>query len=556
MRFPEITRFLTGVGIPVFSLRSQSSCGVGEFPDLVLLGDWCRCTGLDLIQILPVNDTGTDPSPYNAQSAFALHPIYIRLEDVPGWEICRDDIRNARQTFEAGERLQYLSVLRFKMEMLHRIFQHEHAAIIEDDALREWIRLNHWLGAYSEFLGRANDLFVAWIQYHLDRQLNTAAMKLDAMGVTLKGDIPILLSVRSADVRTNPLLFNTKLRAGAPPDMYSGEGQNWKFPSFRWEEMERDGFAWWRERLERASRFYHAYRIDHVLGFFRIWVIPEAEESAALGYYAPAHSISEDKLLLDAGLGKSDIVDLVQSHALLRTDTGYAPAWYWPHSSAFLRLDEPGRSKLRTVIENYWNGQEGLWQEHGRKLLRAIAKSTDMLVCAEDLGVVPKCVPEVLEDLGILGLRVERWTDQKGRLTSPTRFPRLTVSTTSTHDSSTLRGWWQEQGWDRQEYFKGLNLPGSCPDFLTTEVCAAILERNLDSNSLITVFPLQDFFALHYDLRTPDPAAERINVPGVQSTDNWTYRMKRPLESLLAYSAFNDRLRGFIARRRNKPLQD
>ena len=556
MRFPDITRFLTGVAIPVSSLRSKSSCGVGEFPDLVLLGEWCRRTGLDLIQILPVNDTGLDPSPYNAQSAFALNPVYIRLEDVPGWDICQDDIRNVRRSFEAAERLQYGSVLRFKMEMLHRIFQHNHAAIADDETLRQWISRNHWLEAYSEFVSPADDLFSGWIQYHLDRQLNNASLKLDAMGVALKGDIPILLSAESADVRANSSLFDTQLRVGAPPDMFSKEGQDWRFPSFRWPEMERDGFAWWRERFERASRFYHACRIDHVLGFFRIWVIPEAEESATLGYYMPARRIRADELSQDAGLEDSEVEELLQSHALVRTETGYAPAWYWPHSPAFMRLDERKRSRLRTLIEAYWNGQEELWREHGRKLLGAIAKFTDMLVCAEDLGVVPKCVPEVLEELGILGLRVERWSDQDGHLASPDRLPRLTVSTTSTHDSSTLRGWWQEQGWNRQEYFACLNLPGSCPGCLTTEVCAAILERNLNSNSLIVVLPLQDLFAIHYDLRTPDPAAERINVPGVKSAGNWTYRMKLPIESLLAYDLYNDYLKGFIARRRNKALRD
>ncbi len=554
MRFPNITRFLTGVAIPVSSLRSQSSCGVGEFPDLVLLGEWCRRTGLDLIQILPVNDTGLDPSPYNAQSAFALNPVYIRLEDVPGWDICRDDIRKARGCFEGAERLQYGSVLRFKMEMLHRIFQHNQPGIADDETLRHWMSRNHWLAAYSEFRGRTNGLFTAWIQYHLDRQLRDAALKLQAMGIALKGDIPILLSAESVDVRVNPSLFDTERRVGAPPDMFSKEGQNWRFPSFHWPEMERDGFAWWRERLDRASGFYHACRIDHVLGFFRIWVIPEAEESASLGYYTPARRISADELSQDAGLGAGEIEELLQSHALVRAEAGYAPAWHWHDSPAFMRLGEGKRSRLRTLIEAYWNGQEKLWREHGRKLLGAITKSTDMLMCAEDLGVVPACVPEVLEELGLLGLRVERWGDGSGR--HPGKFPRLTVSTTSTHDTSTLRGWWQEQGWNRHEYFGWLNLPGSCPDYLTTEVCAAILERNLNSNSLIAVFPLQDLFALHYDLRTPDPADERINVPGVESAGNWTYRMKLPIESLLAYGLYNDYLKEFIARRRNRAPRD
>jgi 4-alpha-glucanotransferase len=556
MRFPNITRFLIGVAVPVSSLRSRSSCGVGEFPDLVLLGEWCRRTSLDMIQILPVNDTGFDPSPYNARSAFALNPVYIRLEDVPGGTSYLDDIGDARLRFEAAERLQYRSVLRFKMEMLERIFRRNRASIATDETLRQWMQANPWLETYSEYCGRSNELYFGWTQYHLDRQLRDAAQKLHAMGIALKGDIPILLSTQSADVHFNPSLFNTRLRVGAPPDMFSREGQNWKFPSFCWPEMERDDYAWWRNRVERASRFFHACRIDHVLGFFRVWVIPEAVESASLGYFEPAERISVDALSKDSGLGSGEISELVQSHALLRTETGYAPAWYWHQSPALMHLDVRGRAKLRELIDEYWNGQDEHWRKHGRKVLGVIKESTDMLLCGEDLGVIPDCVPEVLEELEILGLRVERWSGNNGQLCSPEHFPRLTVSTTSTHDSSTLRCWWQEQGWNRNEYFCSLNLPGSCPDYLTTEVCAAILERHLNSNSLIVTIPLQDLFALHYDLRTLDPNKERINVPGVESAENWTYRMKLPIEALLAYDAYNDYLKGFVTRRRNKTFQD
>jgi 4-alpha-glucanotransferase len=544
--------FLTGVAVPVFSLRSDTSCGVGEFLDLIPLGSWCRRTGLELIQILPVNDTGSDPSPYNAQSAFALHPIYIRLENVPGWEICAVEIVAARQQFEAANRLQYERVLRFKTEILQRIFEHQRDVIRLDATFHEWIERNQWLEGYWKFLGKPA-LFTAWVQYHLDRQLRYAAQQLDAMGVALKGDVPILLSPDSADVRHNPTLFNMGLRVGAPPDMFSRDGQNWRFPSFRWQEMERDGFTWWRERLQRASHFYHAYRIDHVLGFFRIWMIPEDKESAALGYYEPAIRIRLEQLL-SAGLNELEIKELVESYSLIRTESGYAPAWYWRDSTAYRNLDEPRRSKLHNLIEDYWAGQEALYRQHGRKLLESITKSTDMLVCGEDLGVVPQCVPETLEELGILGLRVERWAETDARPIPPTAYPRLTVSTTSTHDSSTLRGWWEEPGWNREAYFKQLNLDGNCPQYLTTEVCAAILKRNLNSNSMIVVLPLQDLFALHYDLRSLDTAGERINVPGVQDEINWTYRMKPSIESLIAYEAYNDYLAQLISLRRTKSL--
>lgn len=554
MRFPTIDHFITGVAAPVSCLRTRLSCGVGEFPDLVPFGEWCKRTGLELIQILPVNDTGADPSPYNAQSAFALNPIYARLEDVPGWEICSEDIATARKQFEAAERLQYRTVRRFRMDMLRRIFEHTHEDIATDAALHEWIYNNRWLDAYGKFLEGATELFTAWIQYHLDCQLRKAALKLDAMGIALKGDIPILLSLDSADFQYNPRLFDKNLRVGAPPDMFSREGQNWRFPSFRWAEMERDDFRWWRDRLHRASRFYHAYRIDHVLGFFRSWVIPEAQESAALGYYEPARGIRLAELLNEANLTENAVADLVKSHALVRTETGFAPAWHWRDSPAYQNLEEPSRSRLHTLIERYWTGQETLWRDCGRRLLDAIAKSTDMLVCGEDLGVIPECVPQVLEELDILGLRVERWAGNGGGFAAPKTFPRLTVNTTSTHDSSTLREWWEEQEWNRDEYFALLGVQGYRPQFLTTEVCAAIIERNLNSNSVITVLPLQDLFALHYDLRTPDPAAERINLPGVQNDKNWTYRMKLQIESLLAYDAYNDYLASLIVRRRNRSL--
>jgi len=556
MRFPKITRFLTGVAVPVSSLRSQSSCGIGEFPDLVLFGEWCRRTGMDLIQILPVNDTGFDPSPYNARSAFALNPVYLRLEDVPGWEICADNILAARRRYESSETLQYRNVLQFKLETLERIFRHNRAAIAADKALQEWMQANPWLKTYSEYCGRSKELFHGWTQYHLELQLKSAALQLHAMGIALKGDIPILLSAQSADVNFNPSLFNTKLRVGAPPDMFSKEGQNWKFPSFRWEEMERDNYAWWRSRLERASRFFNACRIDHVLGFFRVWVIPESVASAAHGYFEPANRIPAKALLQDFELEVHELEKLVHSKTLLRTEGGYAPSWYWHHSSELMQLNDRSGGRLRKRIHEYWDGQESPWRDHGRKVLGALAESTDMLLCGEDLGVIPSCVPEVLEDLDILGLRVERWSDRDGRLCSPETYPRLTVSTTSTHDSSTLRCWWQEHGWNRHEYFHALNLPGNCPDYLTTEVCAAIMERQLNSNSLIVVLPLQDLFALHYDLRTMDPHAERINVPGVESDENWVYRMKLPIEALLAYDSYNNYVKRFIDHRRTKTLQD
>jgi 4-alpha-glucanotransferase len=414
---------------------------------------------------------------------------------------------------------------------------------------------------------------------------------LSAQGVLLKGDIPILMNRDSVDVWLHPELFDQQHRAGAPPDMFSPEGQNWGFPVYAWEQHRREGFRWWRARLQRAAEFFDAIRIDHVLGFFRIWRIPAGETGGTLGHFDPAADLHKSTLVDDFGperlrwlsvphipssaietiFGRSkhlaaglfetvgdgeqlnfaarirDERDLIaaaeneeqraflleryRDRALLRTGTDtYAPAWYFRDSSAYASLETQERRALEDAVHAYYERSEEIWRTRGHELLRMIAESTEMIVCAEDLGVVPDCVPEVLGSLGILGLRVERWTrrwDEPGEPPiAPSDYPRLSVATSSVHDTTPLRGWWQESRSERLE-------PG--PVDLTPPRCAAMIRRIAQGNSLICVVQIQDLLALTTDLRLPDPARERINVPGTEGSHNWSYRIPVTLPQLRSH---------------------
>ena len=589
MQFPTFTSFLTGIAVPVFSLRSRESCGTGEFADLIQLGTWCQAVGLDLIQILPVNDTGADPSPYNARSAFALHPLFIRLSQVPGAEPFAAEIDACRLRLNHQSRLSYSNVLSFKLILLRRIYEMQKSQIHQDGAFHAWVAANPWLQSYCIFCllqehyhGQAwqcwgpwrvpqadqleqywhmhqdDVLFHAWVQYHLEQQLRQAAMALSAMGIALKGDIPILLSQESADVWTYPELFNLDWRVGAPPDMFSPEGQNWQFPSLNWDCLERSGFAWWRQRLQHAAKFYHAFRLDHVLGFFRVWILPAGHPSGVLGRFEPTVRLSWADLL-QTGLSTQDVDNLVQTQGLLPLEDGFTPAWYYDHNPTFQQLSVDTQNGIRALVDAYWQRQEALWKGVGLKRLSMISQASDMRVCAEDLGTVPACVPDVLAALNILGLKIERWSrawhQPNQPFIDPKTYPRLSVCSPSTHDTTTLRGWWEaELSEDRAQYCSLLGVSETCPTELTPDLSAKIIERNLQANSLLCVFAIQDLLGLESSLRTLAPADERINIPGDASPLNWTYRMPESLETLLGLDTFNSKMKRLIEPRRNRSL--
>ncbi|MBF0537385.1 MAG: 4-alpha-glucanotransferase [Nitrospirae bacterium] len=665
MKFGAITHYLTGVAVPVSAIRTEEGCGIGEFLDLVPFGAWCKKAGLDVIQILPINDTGRDTSPYNALTAFALHPIYIRLQELATdkLELKEDfatEIKETTATLNALKSVNYNEVGQFKLTMLKKIYTLNKTRILSNKDILSWIQSKPWLKQYTVYrvLKDLNEqrhwqswsslnnpstsdiegfwdkhtdevMFYAWVQFELDGQLTKASRALEDMGLRLKGDIPILINEDSADVWAQRQYFDLSQRAGAPPDMFSEKGQNWRFPCYNWAALEKEDYKWWRQRLKQAANFYHTYRIDHVLGFFRIWQIPEPEHTGVLGSYEPASwlsktdlkvigfddetlkhmviptftksyirsffgndservinnyfllaSVNNDNYIFANNISSENVImslpeelhikdkllELYWDRVMLtnpkapRDQYQYQPTWFYYKTRTFNNLPEVQRKQLNELIERNKPRHEEIWKVNGRRLLKMMAETTDMLVCAEDLGAIPDCVPGVLAEMKILGLRIERWareyTKPDAPYIPPAQYPRLSVASPSVHDTSTLRGLWEEPNWDRNQYFPLLGLSGAAPNYLTTEVAASIIRRNLGANSLITIILLPDLLSLYYNLRTSSPEEERINVPGTYNDKNWTYRMKDTVSYLLEYNEYNMYIKGLVDERRNRPLKD
>jgi 4-alpha-glucanotransferase len=651
MLYGNLDHFQTGVAIPVSGLRSRLSCGIGEYADLALLGRWAQKAHLDLVQILPINDTGHMSSPYSALSAFALHPIYLRMQEIPGAEEFLDQIR-AFAAMHQGPTIDYEAVLHFKLDLLGQIWakQSKQRRVIQE--VEAWEAANPWIqtyGLYSHFktlqghkawwqwsdaYAKASPIkleawatkyksavrFYAWVQMHAENQLREAVLEMQNMGVRLKGDIPILINEDSADSWGHPELFDMKNRAGAPPDMFCYTGQNWGFPCYQWDALAQTDYAWWKDRLRHAAKFYHAFRIDHVLGFFRIWQIPSQHRTGMLGRFVPSLSLHTKELLgiglsqdwlqilsvphfkaadLDAawvglpgkwssyfvlhgdwyvfspelkdenaleqldvpGEIKGRLFELFWNRMLLQFEgepDAWYPYWYCGEARIAQHLDAGLRSKLFELLGQLASRQEAAWEQNGENLLRMMSSTTDMLVCAEDLGVVPDCVGPTLERLNILSLKIERWARDYHSVgqpfVHPSQYPRFSVNSPSCHDTSTLRGWWEEEG-TRDQFAAQLGLNSQqVPTYLTTEVARKILERNLAANSLICLFPLQDWMSLHYDLRTEHPEQERINVPGSLAASNWAWRMQIHLEDLINYHAFYQQVAELVDQRRSRSL--
>jgi 4-alpha-glucanotransferase len=648
MRFATLDRHFTGVAVPVAALRSVESCGVGEFADLVPLGQWCREAGLDLIQLLPVNDTGGNSSPYSALSAFALHPLHIRLQNLPGAARYAKEI-SGFQT--ALGRFSYPRTHAFKLSLLERLFADNEQSIVADAAFALWREQNPWVIPYAVFTALRKEnaqkpwwswpnlgdpgpeqitawwdsnpaqcLLHAWVQFEAEKQLAAASRSLSDMGVHLKGDLPILMSGDSADVWAYRRFFDLSAHAGAPPDMFSPDGQNWGFPVYDWEALARDDYRWWKERLGQAGKFFHAFRIDHVLGFFRIWRIARGELTGLLGRFSPSAPLTAadlQKLGFDKGrlqwlslphvsgtdltaalgaqaprvaemylrrIGAEDLYNLKPEidgeqaidrlaeppevkaslrswHAnrtLLEDGTGtFYPTWYREGTKGFQSLEEAERAALRGLIDQKRRESEETWERHGQKALAEMQGATDMLVCAEDLGDVPRCVPRVLSRLGILGLRILRWSraydsappGTPAPVIPPASYQPLSVCTPSVHDTSTIRGWWEEDAGERDLFFRALGGKGDCPTRMTVGLLESIVRQCRGAGSLLTILQLQDLLDLDEGLWAADPRTDRINIPGTVSETNWTWRMPLSLEALRARAPLSTRIRAIMEAR-------
>jgi 4-alpha-glucanotransferase len=655
MKFPFPGRRLLGVAVPLSALWTDESLGIGEFADLPGFGRWCRDCGIELVQILPVNDSGDHASPYFALSAFALHPIHVRLSDLPEAPSIGKEIAAAANTFPPGARIIYRDLLSSKMAALKAAFERNAQQIAVSAPLRDWIEANAWIKTYAPFRvlkdrnssrgwkdwagmrdPRPKDIaglwkdpeykrdlyFYAWLQFRLEEQFRRAVEALEGMGVALKGDLPILLNEDSADVWADRSIFLTDFTAGSPPDAGTALGQNWGFPIYDRERLAGRGYDFWVDRLKQADKFYHAYRIDHVLGFFRVWAVPERDRSAALGRFIPYESIpaavllasgfdagrirwlsephirlsamyerlygapdleGEIKRVIDSALvrvgsedlflfnprirGEKDIwaldiegrskdflIDWWRNRALLSTGDGfYLPTWRYWETQAFSTLSAGEKASLEALFHKAQEKSELEWESGGREILGVLRKSSGMLPCAEDLGAIPPAVPKVLSELGILGLRIARWTrkwKEPGEPFIPLgEYPEASVSTLSVHDTSTLREWWERES-DHRDFYRAIGGGGDCPQSCDPGTAAFVLKKAAAGSSRLFIPALQDLLALTDAFKPADCREERVNVPGSDDAKNWSYRMPCRIGDLAADHKLRDAVRAVASARK------
>lgn len=503
-----------GIAIPLFSLHSKNSYGIGEFTDLPLFIDWSASVGFDVIQLLPLNDTELGTSPYSAISAFALHPIFLGLDALPhvhNHPFLQTELK-AIPKLPHTPHVDYTQVREHKERFLRHYFRLVGPEIIRSEAFehfiheaRFWIkgyatfkilkRRYHWMSweAWPEKEGHALSECIESIVYHEQEELNwfyflqflcdqqMRAAKEHALhkNVSLMGDIPILIDHDSADVWLNKEIFDLNYSAGAPPDLFSEAGQEWGFPIYQWKALEEQNYRWWIQRLQWASRYYHIYRIDHIVGFFRIWSIP-------------------------LGLTGKD--------------------------GSFIPQDETS------------------WIDHGQKIMLMMLNACDMLPIGEDLGVVPPEIKACLSALGICGTRVMRWerkwTTEKETFILPQDYPVESMTTVSTHDTETLQQWWKDNPEEAQLFaqFKGWFYHPQ----LSREHLREMLWDSHHSASLFHINFLQEYLALIPGLSWPNPEDERINIPGLIIDRNWCYRLRPSLEELTQQNSLKHMMQELI----------
>ena len=562
-----------GTAIPVFSLRSEDDFGVGEFYDLKKMVDWAAATGQGILQLLPINDTtmtGTygDSYPYNPNSTFALHPQYIHLP-AAGVKV-DEEYKTLQAKLNNFDTLDYEQVNSLKLSFLRKAFAADFKKLSATDEYKSFIEKNgSWLIPYAAFcvLRDANGTadFTKWkgyakyskkkvaafcaehqsdidfwcfVQYHLDKQLSEVCAYAHSKGVVFKGDLPIGISRTSVDAWLYPELFHMDSQAGAPPDAFSADGQNWGFPTYNWERMAKDDYAWWKARLAKMSEYFDAFRIDHILGFFRIWEIPIASKSGLDGYFNPALPIPAYELE-DLGFDVSDKELFIEDP---RKAGHYHPRIGAHASESYKAMENELRDAFNRLHEDFFYYRNNIfWKETAMKKLPALLDSTGMLACGEDLGMIPATVPEVMSELRILSLEIQRMPKAYGvQFANPADYPYLSVCTTSTHDMNPIRAWWEEDEKATDSFYHNV-LGGKeekAPEVCLPHICRQILQQHLDSPAMLTVLPLQDWLSMDAELRRPDQHAERINIPA-DPKHYWRYRMHLTIEQLSAAADFN-----------------
>ncbi|SDD96343.1 4-alpha-glucanotransferase [Niabella drilacis] len=654
IRRPNNTWKGAGLAIPVFSLRSREGLGIGEFNDLKELADWAQQTGLKLIQILPVNDTTAtftwrDSYPYAAISAFALHPVYLNVETVAGDsapELIRE-MQAEKERLNALPQIDYEAVVKLKIRLLKQLFDRRGKTQLTSKNYQTFFNTNrHWLQPYAVFcylrdkyktvdyskwkthsvydaaavgtLFKNNPVvgFYCFLQYHLHLQLEAAVAYAHAKGIVIKGDIPIGVYRYGCDTWVAPELYHMELQAGAPPDDFAVHGQNWGFPTYNWPRMQDDHFSWWRSRFEQMSHYFDAFRIDHILGFFRIWSIPLDGVQGIMGYFDPSIPLkaetfyergiqfSEDRfchpfvnnVVLNQVFGekaplvkkrflksengfdyfflpefdsqrkienwftlendpddlKQGLLQLLANVLVLKQrkdgQTCYHPRFGLDKTISFQSLPHDQQDRLKALyIDYFFRRQDAFWKKESLKKLPELKAATNMLICGEDLGLVPSSVPEVMKELGILSLEIQRMPKQDGiRFFNPANAPYLSVVSPSTHDMSTIRGWWMENRALTQTFYNEmLHLQGEAPVCCEGWINREIIQQHLGSPAMWCICQLQDLLGMDDLIRRKDPEEERINIPA-DPHHYWRYRMHLPLTELMANQSFSDLLKTMI----------
>ena len=636
--FPIYNQKIAGTLVPVFSLRSKTSFGVGDFGDLKKMVDWVSGTGQRLLQILPINDTTnthtwTDSYPYSCISIFALHPQYADLTALPALKDAQKaaEFETLRQELNALPQIDYERVNNAKTEYLGLLFQQEGTKVLRSAKYKKFFEEEkYWLVSYAEYCvkrEKSRNLqletfylkpqFYYYVQFILSTQMSEVHAYARQKGVILKGDIPIGVNRTGSDVYMEPRYFNLNGQAGAPPDDFSVNGQNWGFPTYNWDEMLKDDCQWWVRRFQNMAKYFDAYRIDHVLGFFRIWEIPIDAVHGLLGQFSPALPMSreeieayglkfQDELFLEpfimdwvlervfkeragevkekylepthdgryrmkeeyntqrkveaAFAGVTDekelwlrdgLYSLISDVLFLRDHKNpnkFHPRISVQHDFIYESLYDSDKFVFNRLYNDYFYRRNNqFWYREAMKKLPKLVQATRMLVCAEDLGMVPDCVQWVMDELRILSLELQSMPkDPSVRFGHLSRNPYRSVCTISSHDTPTLRMWWDEDPERTQEYYATmLYRSGNAPHPLPGWLARDIISRHLTCPSMLCVIALQDWLAIDERLRLPDANAERVNIPA-NPRHYWRYRMHIDLEDLIAADDFNGNLRELI----------
>ncbi|WP_027380321.1 4-alpha-glucanotransferase [Chryseobacterium daeguense] len=644
-----------GVAIPVFSLRTEDGFGVGEFSDMKKLADWANETQLGIIQILPINDTTanyswTDSYPYAAVSVYALHPQYISLENLD-FELPKDlveEYETEKSELNALDLIDYERVISGKWKYLKAVFQEDKDKIYKDRNFKKFIKDNEsWLIPYSAFCvlrdkyktpnfnewkthkkyiaGKISQFFSAkskdydasmlhaWVQYQLHKQLKDAIDYTHSLGISVKGDLPIGIYRHSVEAWTEPELFGMDFQAGAPPDQFTELGQNWEFPTYNWEAMKDDDYQWWKNRFKALEQYFDAMRIDHILGFFRIWRMPISATQGILGYFYPAVPITleefnawhipfnfdryckpfiNDEILWKYfGDNRAKALEFINNNQdgtysfkeefntqrkladffkknprgdieeqlislcanvlfLIEERNGqivYHPRFNVYHTDSYQYLSDWEKKSIYDLYHDYFfRRQDHLWYEKAMEKLPVILNATKMLICGEDLGMVPDCVPVVMDELAIIALKVQRMPSDDIPFYNPKNAGYLNVVTASSHDSSTLRQWWTEDPALTQKYFnQQLVQYGKAPEEIDSHIAEIIMKQHLYNDAMLAIFPIQEFLATDKELMNKEMDNERINNPAI-FPHYWRYRMHINLEDLKQKESFNEKIANWI----------